>query len=68
MTNPTIITAAQTTSIHNPRLRLLNKLRAGETPLMTFMAIPSARMAQIVASTGVDVSLSSVATVDCFRP
>ncbi|GIJ90074.1 hypothetical protein Asppvi_009023 [Aspergillus pseudoviridinutans] len=45
---------AHTTTIANPRLRLLNKLKAGEYPLMTFMAIPSVRMAQIIALTGVD--------------
>ncbi|KAJ5537451.1 hypothetical protein N7513_010637 [Penicillium frequentans] len=43
-----------TTKVSNPRLRLLNKLKGGEFPLMTFMAIPSVRMAQIVALTGVD--------------
>jgi 4-hydroxy-2-oxoheptanedioate aldolase len=45
---------AHTTKIQNPRLRLLTKIRAGEFPLMTFMAIPSVRMAQIVALTGLD--------------
>ncbi|KAB8073502.1 Phosphoenolpyruvate/pyruvate domain-containing protein [Aspergillus leporis] len=45
---------AHTTEIQNSRLRLLNKIRAGEFPLLTFMAIPSVRMAQIVALTGVD--------------
>jgi hypothetical protein len=45
---------AHTTNIENPRLRLLAKLRNGEFPLMTFMAIPSVRMAQIVALTGLD--------------
>lgn len=45
---------AHTTNIENPRLRLLNKLKNGEYPLLTFMAIPSVRMAQIVALTGVD--------------
>ncbi|KAH8700703.1 Pyruvate/Phosphoenolpyruvate kinase-like domain-containing protein [Talaromyces proteolyticus] len=45
---------AHTTEIENPRLRLLKKIRAGEFPLMTFMAIPSVRMAQIVALTGLD--------------
>ncbi|RJE20498.1 2,4-dihydroxyhept-2-ene-1,7-dioic acid aldolase [Aspergillus sclerotialis] len=45
---------AHTTKIKNPRLRLLNKIRAGEYPLMTFMALPSVRMAQIVALTGLD--------------
>jgi 4-hydroxy-2-oxoheptanedioate aldolase len=44
----------QTTTIQNPRLRLLNALRNNEYPLMTFMALPSVRMAQIVALTGVD--------------
>jgi 4-hydroxy-2-oxoheptanedioate aldolase len=44
----------QTTTIQNPRLRLLNALRKNEYPLMTFMALPSVRMAQIVALTGVD--------------
>ncbi|CAK7199873.1 hypothetical protein SEUCBS139899_002559 [Sporothrix eucalyptigena] len=47
-------TTAQTTNIVNPRLRLLNKLRAGEYPLLTFVALPSVRHAQIVALTGVD--------------
>ncbi|KAL2829542.1 Pyruvate/Phosphoenolpyruvate kinase-like domain-containing protein [Aspergillus cavernicola] len=42
------------TPIQNPRLRLLNKLRNNEFPLMTFMALPSVRMAQIIALTGVD--------------
>lgn len=50
MTYPT----AHSTEIENPRLKVLNKLKAGEFPLMTFMAIPSVRMAQIVALTGVD--------------
>ncbi|KAK5128170.1 hypothetical protein LTR08_004096 [Meristemomyces frigidus] len=45
---------AQTTDVKNPRLRLLNKLRAAEYPLMTFMAIPSVRQAQIVSLTGLD--------------
>lgn len=45
---------AHTTTVQNPRLRLLNKLRNDEYPLMTFMAIPSVRMAQIVALTGLD--------------
>ncbi|KAF7185949.1 2-keto-3-deoxy-L-rhamnonate aldolase [Pseudocercospora fuligena] len=43
-----------TTKVQNPRLRLLNKLRAGGYPVMTFMAIPSVRMAQIVALTDLD--------------
>lgn len=45
---------AHTTTVQNPRLRLLNKLRNNEYPLMTFMALPSVRMAQIVALTGLD--------------
>jgi len=45
---------ALTTTIENPRLRLLNKIKAKEFPLMTFVAIPSVRQAQIVALTGVD--------------
>ena len=45
---------AHSTTISNPRLRLLNKLKDGEYPLMTFMAIPSVRMAQMVALTGLD--------------
>ncbi|PWN52097.1 Phosphoenolpyruvate/pyruvate domain-containing protein [Violaceomyces palustris] len=45
---------AHTTQIQNGRLRMLNRLREGEFPLMTFMAIPSVRMAQIVALTGLD--------------
>ncbi|KAF2123075.1 Pyruvate/Phosphoenolpyruvate kinase-like domain-containing protein [Lophiotrema nucula] len=45
---------ALTTKVQNPRLRLLNKLRSGDYPLMTFVAIPSVRQAQIVALTGLD--------------
>jgi 4-hydroxy-2-oxoheptanedioate aldolase len=51
---------AHTTTIQNPRLRLLNKLRNDEKPLMTFMGIPSTRMGQIVASTGLDAII-----IDC---
>lgn len=47
-----------TTSILNPRLRLLNALRAGSKPIMTFLGLPSFRTAQIVAQTGIDVSIS----------
>ncbi|KFY95658.1 hypothetical protein V500_02693 [Pseudogymnoascus sp. VKM F-4518 (FW-2643)] len=43
-----------TTSIQNPRLRLLNGLRAGSKPIMTFLGLPSFRTAQIVAQTGID--------------
>lgn len=44
-----------TTTVHNPQLRFLNALRNNEKPIMTFLGLPSLRMAQIVASTGVDV-------------
>ena len=46
-----------TTSILNPQLRLLNALRANNKPIMTFMGLPSFRTAQVVAQTGVDVTL-----------
>ncbi|KAK5992151.1 2-keto-3-deoxy-L-rhamnonate aldolase [Cladobotryum mycophilum] len=46
--------SAMTTSIQNPQLRLLNALRAGSKPIMTFLGLPSFRTAQIVAQTGVD--------------
>lgn len=46
--------SAMTTSIQNPRLRLLNALRANLKPIMTFLGLPSFRTAQIVAQTGVD--------------
>ncbi|KAK6906698.1 hypothetical protein I203_100685 [Kwoniella mangroviensis CBS 8507] len=45
---------AHTTEVQNPRLRLLNDLRKKEPALMTFIAIPSVRHAQIVALTGLD--------------
>ncbi|KAG9948020.1 Phosphoenolpyruvate/pyruvate domain-containing protein, partial [Aureobasidium melanogenum] len=45
---------AHTTPVQNPRLRLLNTLRKHELALMTFIAIPSIRHAQIVAMTGLD--------------
>lgn len=47
-----------TTSVHNPRLRMLNALRANSKPIMTFLGLPSFRTAQIVAQSGVDVSIS----------
>lgn len=47
-------TTPLTTQVENPRLRLLNALKTGAYPLLTFMALPSVRMAQIVALTGVD--------------
>ncbi|RKL19447.1 hypothetical protein BFJ70_g13934 [Fusarium oxysporum] len=53
MTQKTYPTAL-TTTIENPRLRFLNRIKAGEFPLMTFVAIPSVRQAQIVALTGLD--------------
>lgn len=51
---PKTYATALTTNIDNPRLRVLNLLKNGRFPLMTFMAIPSVRMAQIVALTGLD--------------
>lgn len=47
-----------TTLIQNPQLRVLNALRAGSKPIMTFLGLPSFRTAQVVAQTGVDVSIS----------
>lgn len=49
-----------TTLIQNRRLRLLNALRAGSKPIMTFLGLPSFRTAQVVAQTGVDVSIYSI--------
>lgn len=46
-----------TTSVDNPQLRLLNMLRKNSKPIMTFMGLPSFRNAQVVALSGVDVSL-----------
>ncbi|KAF7595964.1 hypothetical protein BBP40_004110 [Aspergillus hancockii] len=46
--------SAMTTLIHNPRLCLLNALRADAKPIITFLGLPSFRSAQIVAQTGVD--------------
>ncbi|KAL4994958.1 Pyruvate/Phosphoenolpyruvate kinase-like domain-containing protein [Aspergillus recurvatus] len=56
MSRPTPLT----TTIRNPRLRLLNKLQRNEYPLMTFMALPSVRIAQILALTGLDAII-----IDC---
>jgi 4-hydroxy-2-oxoheptanedioate aldolase len=53
MLNPTAL--ANVTS--NPQQRLLNALRNGNKPIMTFMGLPSFRAAQIVAQTGLDVGL-----------
>lgn len=52
----TNVATAHTTTVQNPRLRLLNTLRSKTPALMTFIAIPSVRHAQIVALTGLDVS------------
>lgn len=41
----------------NPQLRLLNALRDGSKPIMTFMGLPSFRAAQMIAQTGLDVRL-----------
>ncbi|KAJ5914572.1 hypothetical protein N7504_003455 [Penicillium tannophilum] len=43
-----------TAPIRNPQLRLLNALRRGSKPIMTFLGLPSFRTAQIVAQTGLD--------------
>lgn len=62
---------AHTTPVQNPRLRLLNTLRKHELALMTFIAIPSVRHAQIVAMTGLDVrnldGRTSAFFSDCCR-
>lgn len=47
------------TTISNPRLRLLNGLKNGSYPLMTFMALSSVRIAQIVALCDFDGKWSS---------
>ncbi|THY74078.1 Phosphoenolpyruvate/pyruvate domain-containing protein [Aureobasidium pullulans] len=47
--------SATTTLVTNPRLRLLNALRAGSKPITTFLGLPSFRTAQIVAQTDLDV-------------
>lgn len=55
MTEPTTTyPTAHTTTVQNPRLKVLNGLKAGTYPLMTFLAIPSVRQAQIVALCGFD--------------
>jgi len=45
---------SHTAKVENSRLRLLNKLRARQYPLMSFMTLPSTRHAQILASIGLD--------------
>lgn len=52
--------SALDTSVSNPRLRLLNKLQSGQYPLMTFLALPSVRHAQIVALCNFDAII-----IDC---
>lgn len=54
MTVPAFATA-HTTKVQNSRLRLLNTLKRDEFALMTSMAIPSVRHAQIVALCDFDV-------------
>ncbi|KAE8384761.1 Pyruvate/Phosphoenolpyruvate kinase-like domain-containing protein [Aspergillus alliaceus] len=49
-----VYTSAITASINNPRLHLLNALRAGTKLIMTFLGLPSFRSAQVVAQTGFD--------------
>ncbi|KAH6675317.1 Pyruvate/Phosphoenolpyruvate kinase-like domain-containing protein [Plectosphaerella plurivora] len=46
--------SALTTTVKNPRLRLLNALRARSGPILTFLGLPSSRTAQVVASTDLD--------------
>jgi 4-hydroxy-2-oxoheptanedioate aldolase len=46
--------SALTTSVQNHKLRLLNALRTSSRPVMTFLGLPSARTAQLVASTHPD--------------
>jgi 4-hydroxy-2-oxoheptanedioate aldolase len=43
-----------TTTVQNPKLRLLNSLRKGLKPILTFLGLPSYRTAQLVASTDLD--------------
>jgi 4-hydroxy-2-oxoheptanedioate aldolase len=43
----------------NPKLRLLNMLKQGQTVIATFMMFNGARTAKIVAHTGLDVSAIS---------
>jgi len=70
--------SAITSTIKNPRLRLLNALLNGSKPITTFMGLPSFRTAQMVAQTGVDVfyseeegalrlSFNRMLTEYCFR-
>lgn len=49
--------SAVNTAINNPQLRLLNCLRASAKPILTFLGLPSMRAAQIVAQSGLDVSI-----------
>lgn len=49
--------SALTSLTQNPQLRLLNALRENAKPIMTFLGLPSFRTAQVVALTGVDVSI-----------
>lgn len=53
-TEQVVYPTAHSTTINNPRLRILNKLKNGEYPLTTFSALPSVRMAQILALTDLD--------------
>ncbi|KAH7367305.1 Pyruvate/Phosphoenolpyruvate kinase-like domain-containing protein [Plectosphaerella cucumerina] len=46
--------SALTTTVQNPKLRLLNSLRKGSKPILTFLGLPSYRTAQLVASTDLD--------------
>lgn len=44
----------------NPKLKLLDMLRQGQPVMSTFMALKGMRLAQIVANTGLDVSISNI--------
>lgn len=59
MTVATTYPTAHTATVSNPRLKMLNALKTGSKAIMTFMAIPSTRMAQVVALCGFDVSVPS---------
>jgi 4-hydroxy-2-oxoheptanedioate aldolase len=53
-----------TAPVRNPQLRMLNALHTNGKPIMTFLGLPSLRTAQIVASTGVDVSFLPIRLAD----
>jgi hypothetical protein len=58
ISQPTMSYISAVTSVtHNPYLRLLNGLRSNKKPVMSFLGLPSFRTAQVIAQTGVDVSI-----------